>query len=55
MERHDKAEETVPEEQPKPAKTHGVTEYYLNVEASAGGEVAMVYYRPTPTESTSNS
>ena len=55
MRRHDKAEETLQEEHLVPAQSHGVTEYYLNVEDSASGEVAMVYYRPIPTESTSNS
>ena len=53
MARHDSDEETSPQEQPKVTVTqsHGVSEYYLNIEAtseSGHGEMAILSYRQTP-------
>ena len=45
MASHDSGEETTPEEQPKVTQSHGVSEYYLNIEATSeagGGEMAML-------------
>ena len=55
MARHDSDEETSPQEQSKVTVTqsHGVSEYYLNIEAtsesiSGHGEMAILSYRQTP-------
>ena len=49
MARRDSDEETTPQEQPKVTQSHGVSEYYLNIEATSeegGGEMAMLSHRP---------